>query len=157
MAPSATTRVRGAVTILVTLGIVLGEFAFLMSVYHLDDQVESQLVAQARVTGALQTWQPGTDTAAVEEAVRSLATTAPAGVRRLETLTHAWAAAPDATGLRRVRAADDAVGVSLSTAQHGVGVRAALILAALLVLVSIGWAFWFRKLVRRHRELQRAG
>ena len=156
MAPSATTRVRGAVTILVTLVIVLGEFAFLMSVYHLDDQVEGQLVAQARVTGALETWQPGADTAAVEEAVRSLATTAPAGVRRLETLTRSWAAAPDATGLRRVRAADDAVGASLSAAQHGVGVRAALILAALLVLVSIGWAFWFRKLVRRHRELQRA-
>ncbi len=156
MAPSATTRARGAVTILVTLVIVLGEFAFLMSVYHLDDHVEGQLVAQARVTGALETWQPGDDTAAVEEAVRSLATTAPAGVRRLETLTRSWAAAPDTTGLRRLRAADGAVGASLADTRHGVGVQAALILATLLVLVSIGWALWFRKLVRRHRELQRA-
>ena len=31
-----------------------------------------------------------------------------------------------------------------------------LILASLLVVVSIGWFVWFRQLVRRHRELQRA-
>ena len=58
---------------------MLGEFGFLMSVYHLDDRVERQQYAQARVSGALATWQPGGDTAAVEEAVRALATTGAPG------------------------------------------------------------------------------
>ncbi|MGA8995990.1 MAG: hypothetical protein WB441_16945, partial [Nocardioidaceae bacterium] len=59
-------------TFLVTAVILLGEFVFLMTVYHLDDAVQQQRTAQARVAGALTGWQPGSSTAPVEAAVRSL-------------------------------------------------------------------------------------
>ena len=69
-------RARVPITILVTLLIVLGEFGFLQVVYHLDDHVERAARARRRGSPARSTtWQPGADTAAVEEAVRALATT----------------------------------------------------------------------------------
>ena len=68
MEPGTSSRARATITILVTLAVVLGEFGFLQAVYHMDDHVESQRAAQARVAGALDAWTPGNDTAPVEEA-----------------------------------------------------------------------------------------
>ena len=53
MGPGTSSRARGTITILVTLVVVLVEFGFLQAVYHMDDHVESQRAAQARVAGAL--------------------------------------------------------------------------------------------------------
>ncbi len=156
MGTSAATRARGAVTILVTLVIVLAEFAFLMSVYHLGDRVERAGAAHARVAGTLQAWGPDHDVSAVTSAVAALADLEPERSARLRSLTSVWAADPERTGLRALRAADDDLGRALAADERRVDLHAALILATLLVLVSIGWFFWFRRLVRRHRELQRA-
>ncbi len=155
MDTGASTRARVPITILFTLVIVLGEFGFLQAVYHLDDHVGAQRVAQSRVSGALATWQTGSDPAPVEEAVRALATTDAPGAARLQGLTRTWAASLATADLQDVRASNAEVGRSLAAEQSGVDRRVGVILGTLLVLVSLGWAAWFRKLVRRHREVQR--
>jgi diguanylate cyclase (GGDEF)-like protein/PAS domain S-box-containing protein len=54
-----------------------------------------------------------------------------------------------------VRTANTAVGRAVAAEQADVDRRAGIILATLLVLVSVGWFVWFRRLVRRHRIVQR--
>ena len=155
MEPGTSSRARVPITILFTLLIVLGEFGFLQAVYHLDDHVGTQRAAQARVSGALATWQAGSDTGPVEEAVRMLAATDTDGAGHLQDLTRTWATSLDATDLQTLRAANAGIGRSIAAEQAGVDRRAGLILGSLLVLASLGWAAWFRRLVRRHREVQR--
>ena len=155
MEPGTSQRARIPITILVTLLIVLGEFGFLQAVYHMDDHVDIQRAAQARVAGALETWQPGDDTGPVEEAVRGLGTLDISGAEEVQRLAGAWAGSLDPADLRRLEDANSSLGRAVSAEQDAVDRRAAITLASLLVLVSAGWAIWFRKLVRRHRELQR--
>ena len=155
MEPGTSQRARIPITILVTLLIVLGEFGFLQAVYHMDDHVDIQRAAQARVAGALETWQPGDDTGPVEEAVRGLGTLDISGAEEVQRLAGAWASSLDPLDLRRLQKANSSLGRAVSAEQDAVDRRAAITLASLLVLVSAGWAIWFRKLVRRHRELQR--
>jgi diguanylate cyclase (GGDEF)-like protein/PAS domain S-box-containing protein len=156
MRPGTSSRARVPFTIVFTLLIVLGEFGFLQVVYHMDDHVDVQATAQARVAGALSTWQPGSDTSPVEEAVRALATTDVPGADRLQSLTRTWAGSLASDDLEDLRADNAEIGRAIAV-QHGVVDRnAGMILGGLLVLVSLGWAVWFRKLVRRHREVQRA-
>ena len=155
MGPGTSSRARGTITILVTLVVVLVEFGFLQAVYHMDDHVDVQRAAQARVAGALDAWSPGNDTAAVEEAVRALGTTDTAGAPRLQELTRTWAGSLDDTDLLAVRTANTAIGQAVAREQSAVDRLAGIILATLLVLVSFGWFVWFRTLVRRHRAMQR--
>ena len=155
MGPGTSSRARGTITILVTLVVVLGEFGFLQAVYHMDDHVESQRAAQARVAGALDAWTPGNDTGPVEEAVRALGTTDTAGAHHLQDLTRTWAGSLDDADLLAVRTANTAVGQAVAHERSAVDRRAGIILATLLVLVSFGWFVWFRNLVRRHRTMQR--
>ena len=155
MEPGTSSRARVPITILFTLLVVLGEYGFLQAVYHLDDRVGAQRAAQTRVSGALATWQPGSGTDAVEEAVRALAATDTEGAGELQGLTRRWAASPDTTEVRTLRAVNASIGRSIGTEQKSVDRRVGLVLGGLLVLVSFGWFVWFRKLVRRHREVQR--
>ncbi|NUR08274.1 MAG: EAL domain-containing protein [Nocardioidaceae bacterium] len=133
---------------------VLAEFGFLTGVYHLDDHVDVQRAASARVQGMLATWQPGGATEPVEEAVRSLSATDARGAHRLQLLTQDWAATLDPAALDRVRAATARLDDGVAAEQDSVDRRASITLAVLLVVVSVGWFFWFRRLVRRHRSLQ---
>ncbi len=155
MEPTAS-RARVATTLVATLLVVLGEFLLLMSVYHLDDGVEAEQYAQARVSGVLTTWQPGRPTRPVTDAVDALGATDAPGARRLVTLTRSWAATEDPASFERLLAAQDDVRSGIVADQRTTDRHAAMIFATLLVLVSVGWFFWFRKLVRRHRELQRS-
>ena len=150
-----TSRVRVATTFVVTLLVVLGEFLLLMSVYHLDDDSEREQYAHARFAGQLDAWRPGDPGRPLVRSADALAATGATGADRLQRLTRGWAATGDATGLERLRQADVRVGEAIGQDQHSADLRAALIFATLLVLVSIGWFAWFRKLVRRHRALQR--
>ncbi|CAN5426261.1 hypothetical protein BH10ACT10_BH10ACT10_23640 [soil metagenome] len=154
METGASSRARVLITILFTLAIVLGEFGFLQAVYHLDDHVGAQSVAQSRVSGALSTWQSGSDPAPVEEAVRTLAATDVAGAGKLQELTRTWAGTLDGASLQAVRTANADLARSIADDQSSVDRRVGIILGSLLVLVSLGWAAWFRKLVRRHRDVQ---
>jgi diguanylate cyclase (GGDEF)-like protein/PAS domain S-box-containing protein len=154
MEPSTSSRARVSITLLVTLVVVLAEFGLLMGVYHLDDHVDVQRAAQSRVAGALESWEPGDDTSVVEEAVRALAATDTPGARNLQTLVRTWAATQSRTDLFRLTSANDEVEMAVAREQGAVDQRAAIALAGLLFFVSLGWFGWFRKLVRRHRELQ---
>jgi diguanylate cyclase (GGDEF)-like protein/PAS domain S-box-containing protein len=155
MAPRTSSRARVTIAFVVTALIVLGEFALLMTVYRLDDRVAAQQSALSRVEGALQTWQPGDDTGTVEQAVRTLDASVPGG-EQLQALTRSWSQSPDAAGLARVSAAGDRVATALADERSAVDRRTAVLLAVLLVGVSLGWFAWFRALIRRHGELQRA-
>jgi diguanylate cyclase (GGDEF)-like protein/PAS domain S-box-containing protein len=70
--------------------------------------------------------------------------------------TDAWARDPSPTTLATVQAANERAATALDADKRSVERRTMLILAGLLVGVSIGWFVWFRKLVQRHRALQRA-
>jgi diguanylate cyclase (GGDEF)-like protein/PAS domain S-box-containing protein len=72
------TRVRSTLTVLVTVLIVVGELGFLTAVYHLDDGVDRQRVAQVRLDTALTGVDDRGDAVAVLEAA---ATTGDAVVR----------------------------------------------------------------------------
>jgi diguanylate cyclase (GGDEF)-like protein/PAS domain S-box-containing protein len=156
MDPSAGSRARMTITFLVTAIIVVSEFAFLMAVNHLGDGVDSQQVAQARVTGALQSWEQGAETGPVVRAVRGYSALGGSDARSLLLATNAWAQNPSPATLARVQTVNNRAATALDAARRSVNRRTMLILATLLVGVSIGWFFWFRQLVRRHRELQRA-
>jgi len=156
MEPSTSTRARVSLTALVTLLVVLGEYVLLTTVYHMDDPVEDQRQAAVRVEGALDAWHPGAPTRPVEEAVRALAVRNARGSHRLQALTHTWAGSLDTADLDRVKSASSAVDRQLNTSKASVDRRAEIILATLLVVVSIGWFIWFRRLIQRHRELQRS-
>jgi diguanylate cyclase (GGDEF)-like protein/PAS domain S-box-containing protein len=155
MAPRTSSRARVTIAFVVTALIVLGEFALLMTVYRLDDRVAAEQSALSRVEGALETWQPGDDTGTVEQAVRTLDASVP-GAEQLQALTRSWSQNPDAGGLSRVQAAGDRVATALAGERSAVDRRTAVLLAVLLVGVSLGWFAWFRALIRRHGELQRA-
>src|SRR5262245_58415587 len=137
MEPSTSARARVTVTALVTLVVVLAEFAFLTGVYHLDDHVDVQRAASARVQGTLATWQPGEATEPVEEAVRSLNATDARGAHRLQLITQDWAATLDPAALDRVRAATARLDDGVAAEQDSVDRRASITLAVLLVVVSV--------------------
>ncbi len=116
----------------------------------------AQQVAQARVTGALQAWHPGADTGAVTRAVLAFGATGADQARPLQAATEDWAASGSTAAFSQVEAANRRAADGLEADQRSVERETMLILGSLLVAVSIGWFVWFRQLVRRHRELQRA-
>jgi hypothetical protein len=58
MAGTATTRVRAVATFALTALLLLGEFGFVMGVYHLDDDVAARQRAETRLSGTLTAWRP---------------------------------------------------------------------------------------------------
>jgi diguanylate cyclase (GGDEF)-like protein/PAS domain S-box-containing protein len=147
-------RARAVATVLVTLFVVGLEFVLLTSVYHSDDRVDRQHEAQVRVAAVLDANRP--DAGELRSATRELVRTDPDSVGRLVSGVRAWIADPEPSRLGVARGASDALGDRLDSAQRWADIRAALVHAASLVLVSVGWFLWFRRLVRRHRELERA-
>ena len=155
MDPSTSSRARVAITILVTLVIVLGEFGFLQA--RLPPRRPRRARSRPRTpgsSGALATWQTGSDTAPVEDAVRDPRRDRRRRCRRAPA-AHPRPGPPSldadrppepAHRQRRPRPLDRRRAATPST------VASACILGSLLVLVSIGWFVWFRRLVRRHRE-----
>src|SRR4051794_11932793 len=156
MEPSAGSRARMTITFVVTAIIVSSEFAFLMVVNHLGDDVDRQQVTQSQVTGALSTWRPGDDTAAVERAVRAFDATGADEATPVRAATQVWAQSPSLDSFAQVRSANGRATAGLEADQRSVERRTMLILATLLIGVSIGWFFWFRQVVRRHRAMQQA-
>lgn len=159
-------RTRVLCTVAVTLLIVLSELALLTAIYHRSFPVRGQLQVQATLAGELNATggAPGpvigssaADIAAValdRLAKRGLSTAALAPARTAQ----ARLAADPANPNRRsdLRAAVNQLGATLSARQHQVDQQAELSYVALLVAASLGWFVWFRRLVQRHRTLQRA-
>ncbi len=147
-------RVRAALTVAVTLLIVLAEFWFLSAVYHLGDDTEAQRLARTELSATLATWEPGSDPGPILDAVAGLDEIDATWAGQTRGAAAAWSADPSVANFEALREADDDAGRALADQRARDDLTAGLIHATLLVLVSIGWFFWFRKLVRRHRDLQ---
>lgn len=154
MTRSTLERARAVATVLVTLLVVLVEFLLLTSVYHSDDAMERQHEAQVRVAAVLEAERPDVD--ALRAAIRQLAGTRSEDTGVLLNRARAWIAAPGPGSLADAREASDELGDRLDSGQRWADLRAALVHVALLVLASAGWFLWFRRVVRRHRELERS-
>ena len=169
----ARSYVRLLVTFIFTLALVGGEFALLNGVYHRGDPVRRQLLVQTRLAG--QTAEAD-DLVAQHPALASSIVTGrivpdvEAALRRLareglgadQTLAladarTALARQPAATDrLAAVSHEVDLLGTRLTQRRDTIDLQAGLIYGGLLIVVSVGWFLWFRRLVARHRALQQA-
>ncbi len=151
-------RARGVLTVVVTVAIVAAEFMFLSSVYSRGAPVRAQHTLAVELASGLEEVGGSRASVLVDAAVpRLLGAGVPSGqLEGLREATRALSAAPaDPRSLLAVRTTADAVRERLAGQAHTIDVQANLIYAALLVVVSLGWMVWFRRLVGRHRELQR--
>ena len=164
MSRTGRTRLTTAATVAGTLVVVVLEMALLTGIWHLGDGLDRQREARSVLTGTLATLTTPAapaDLAAVRSAVDGLR---PAGVdtapgsagAAVVSAADVLAADPgDPAALAGLRRADTALGADLADATTARAWTAFGIHAGLLVAVSIGWFVWFRRLVDRHRALER--
>lgn len=150
--PPSRSKLAGSWTVLCTLLLIGGEL-LLSAVYERAAPVRSERVAAAFVAGSL-----------AADAARGIPATVSAATVGAELSSHGVRAAD----VRTVRADLPAGQVPISRASAAVGrLQAALqsrqrsldhqalgSCVGLLLIVSVGWAVWFRRLVARHRSLQ---
>ncbi|GAA3623890.1 EAL domain-containing protein [Kineosporia mesophila] len=164
MRTNADSPIRVTITSLFTIALVVAEFALLVGVYRRTEPVQRQELLQARME------QQVTDTIALSQdgagllprTFRALDGLAGAGVSREDLAgpreaADALAASP-ADPQRLVTLSDQArvLGRTLTDRHQALDRQARMIYASLLIIVSIGWFAWFRRLVQRHRALQQA-
>ncbi len=148
-----TSPVRVAITFVFTVGLVLAEFALLVGVYTRDEPVQRQRLVQASLeqrindAGAL-----GPDVLAQIERDLQRLSDEGLSVRDLAGLR----TAVDAQNLDVMSAQARTLGIRLADRQRSLDRQAKLLYGTLLVIASIGWFAWFRRLVQRHRTLQQA-
>ncbi|UQX87980.1 EAL domain-containing protein [Jatrophihabitans telluris] len=161
----ATSTQRGASvpwTVLGTLLIVGLELALLTAVYFRGAPTRTERLAVAAVAGTARAAAPGNSSAAAAQyTLAHLSDLSAAGVpsgtvTTLRREAEALAADPGSptalAGLRDTVAARENL---LRARQHRQDSEAVFVYLALLVGASLGWMVWFRKLVSRHRALQR--
>ncbi|MGZ4493507.1 MAG: putative bifunctional diguanylate cyclase/phosphodiesterase [Nocardioides sp.] len=155
---------RVTATAVGTVLVVLAELGLLTFVYHLGDGLDRQREAQAHLAGVVATLTPATGPAerdATAEAVAALIATgydvAPGTVgATLEDRLRVFRHYPhDAAAIAALHRAVLAVRSDLARASATRDLLALGIHSSLLVLVSVGWFIWFRRLVDRHRSLER--
>ncbi len=157
---AARSRVSGTVTI--TLLVVVAEFLLLSAVYHVGDSLDRQRAAQARVSGVLGSVDDSPApavAAATGSAVQRLVDSGIDAVaaQRLDTLYLAWIAAPaNESALVKLRNQTTLVGKQVDAEQARIDQYALIAHGALLALVTVGWLLWFRRLLRRHRDVEGA-
>ncbi|QNN52152.1 putative bifunctional diguanylate cyclase/phosphodiesterase [Nocardioides mesophilus] len=156
----ARTRARSAV--LTTLLVVLTQFALLVYVYHLDDDVARQHAAYARVSGILSTLGSQPEPQVASSSGRAVQNLVDSGIAdgpavRMTELYNTWISdTSDTVALEDLRAETNRIGEDIAADQARTDLVAAGVLAALLIIVCLGWFVWFRRLVRRHRVMERA-
>ncbi len=151
-------RGRVLITALGTLLVVAAEFGLLSLVYQRVQPVSHAQVTVANLQGRLaasdQAQVPAlatlADQAAGQAADAGADKGAVAGVRRA-----AAAKASPAAKLAALRRSIDDLRGSLADRHARLDLEAHASYAILLVLASFGWMVWFKKLVGRHRALQR--
>ena len=133
---------------------VLGELALLLAVYHRSDQVEEQQLLLARL------YPDWTGTA--DESGRAIEALRDAGIPAvsLQALVDArdhllLAPGADVTADQAAMVvAAERLGESLDRRHRWIDNQALVTYVILLVGASAGWFAWFRRVLRRHRELQ---
>ncbi|QKE82541.1 EAL domain-containing protein [Arthrobacter sp. NEB 688] len=153
------TRLRSTATVVGTLLVVVLEMAFLTGVWHLGDALDREREAAsafsavatsgASTPAALERQVDGLQRSGLDLSPGSAGATAVAAARVVAT------SPGDARALAALEAADAALVEELDEASSGRAWLAFAIHATLLVGVSIGWFAWFRRIVDRHRTLER--
>ncbi len=161
-ARTAHRRSRALITLLGTLLVVGAEFALLRAVYTRAAPTRAQVVVAAQLHGeslAARTAGPalGRDAAAALDQLAGRGV--PAGYLRPARAAVASLQADRVTqdaALARLRAATAHLQSRLASDVESIDSQADLIYVGLLLLASVGWMVWFRRLVARHRALERA-
>ncbi|GLY32929.1 GGDEF domain-containing phosphodiesterase [Kineosporia sp. NBRC 101731] len=164
MRTNADSPIRVTITSLFTIALVAAEFALLVGVYRRTEPVQRQELLQARmeqqVTDTIAFSQDGV--ALLPRTFRALDGLARAGVSREDLAgtrkaAEALAASPtDPQRLVTLAEQARALGRTLTDRHQALDRQAQIIYGSLLIIVSIGWFAWFRRLVQRHRALQQA-
>jgi diguanylate cyclase (GGDEF)-like protein/PAS domain S-box-containing protein len=152
---------RVPLTVLGTLLVVVLELALLTGVYHRGVPTREQRVSVAAFAGEIGTAGTGPSAAiaaadgqALSQRLRQQGLHG-AGLSDLRQAADGLAQAPaDATRLNLLRDRAGALSEKLAARQHRLDTQAIYIYVTLLILASLGWMVWFRKLVARHRALQ---
>ncbi len=149
---------RVAATALATVLVVVGEFALLDTVYHRGDDARAQQVLRAELHGVLTSASAADLRDGRDASVRAQVLVddlARAGLPADEVAALESGLAGARTGrTEEAVAASEAVGETVRGRSEAIDRQANLVYAVLLVVVSIGWFLWFRRLVQRHRALQ---
>ncbi|KQS66650.1 hypothetical protein ASG41_09260 [Modestobacter sp. Leaf380] len=148
---------RVVLTLLGTLTVIGVEFLLLFGVYVRSSPVADQREVVSRVAGELSMATP-TDTAALSRSLQDAAAQLrDLGASPEQAASLTSAATSLALGVDSPVAARDAVAelsTELADRAAVLDVQAGLIYAGMLVVASVGWMAWFRRLVSRHRRLQ---
>lgn len=156
--PGGTSRTRALATVAATALVVTAEFALLTAVYDRAEPIRRDQVAVASLSGTLESATGRELTAAARGADAVLTGLSSSGVPRADLSAARRLAADtaaDPAGVEQLRSAVRRLAVDLDHRQRTVNAEARLSYAGLLVLASLGWMAWFRRLVSRHRALQR--
>ena len=146
---------RVPATALVTACVLVVEFVFLTWLFHLDDAAQERSRAQARASVALAGWHPGEDPLPVAREIRALADSGVANAEQLDTLASQWTESGSASDTKALTQATEATGRAAAAELRSVDRAVSAILVVVLLVVSWGWFVWFRRVIRRHRDLQR--
>ncbi len=146
---------RGVATGLATVLVVVAEFALLDSVYHRGDDVRQQQVLQAELHGMLGALDDPVPPAALTDARDLVTDLGRTGLPddEVDALSTGLDAAQDGR-TEEAWQASLAVGEAVAARSAAIDRQANLVYAVLLVVVSVGWFLWFRRVVQRHRALQ---
>lgn len=149
---------RLQVTALVTLVIIGAEFGFLVSVYDRGAPVRTQMVLVAHLDGQLQHADASSALALVRAATPDLQRAGLPSNEWLPVTTSADALTvqPTPADLGRLQSAVQQLTDHLGNDSASIDTQARYIYIALLLVVSLGWMAWFRRLVARHRSLERS-
>jgi diguanylate cyclase (GGDEF)-like protein/PAS domain S-box-containing protein len=151
-------RLRSILTVACVLSVVVGEFGLLTWVYHRPAGVHRQTVTQARLAGVLWDARPTASTLAnVDRSLRQLSAQGASAtdLRPLRQAEAALVAHPtSAASLEALRAANQRLGSTLAARVNRIDHQAETLYVVLLALASVGWFGWFRRVIRKQRELQ---
>ncbi len=155
-------KLRVLVTVFGTLLVVTAEFVLLTGVYERAVPVNRAEVVVAAVDGQLRSAEAdaGAATALARQAQAAAHQAGRAGasgrsVTAVRQAAQAVLAAPDQPALATLSRSTQALLHSLDRRRTTLDLQAKALYASLLVLASFGWMIWFRRLVARHRSLQR--
>ena len=142
-----------AATVALVVAVVFAEFMLLSFVYHRGDDVRSQRLIATHLTGALQARTGERDHPRGRPHRR--AATGCGRCVRCRSRTLADGARERRSSVADLRADAARLSTTLGDRSNQIDVQADLIYIGLLIVASLGWMVWFRRLVARHKGLQR--
>ncbi len=154
MSVGGLSRAQRAVRLALVLVVLGAEFWFLLRLYHLDDRVDAQQVAYTQVATAVDAHGPGDGAGTVDRGLAALTRSGAPGAPAVSALSRAWLRSADPADRARLGDALDATGSAIHAQQSRTDQDVVLSIAALFLVVCVGWFTWFNRLARRHRRVQ---